>query len=184
MKTNNKNDDKDNTIYNRDFKWPKKSKQVIINKAPTCTLCTNKGQEKNKSIATEEYEKKIKDFQALFDRFPYLKDVICKMSTDEIDNLVKEKNTTVYDSDYNKPKYQGYTNCAKENYEAVDDDDEPFKHDVRIRLKKPHVQRSGVKYSGISPPEPYVVPISEYRSTIHSLGTRIIKEQLMVPKTT
>lgn len=136
---------------------------------------------------TEEYEKKIKDFQALFDRFPYLKDVLCKMNTDEIDNLVKEKLKTVYDSDYNKPNKQGYNvNDAKENYDDdddfSDDDGEPFKRDVRIRLKTPHVQRSGLKYSGISPPEPYVVPISEYRSTIHSLGTKIIKEQLMVPQ--
>jgi len=136
---------------------------------------------------TGEYEKKIKDFQALFDRFPYLKDVLCKMNTDEINNLVKEKHKTVYDSDYNKPNQHGYNfNGVKENYDDgddySDDDGEPFKRDVRIRLKAPHVQRSGLKYSGISPPEPYVVPISEYRSTIHSLGTKIIKEQLMVPQ--
>lgn len=121
----------------------------------------------------------------LFDRFPYLKDVLCTMNTNEMENLIKEKQITVYDSDYNKQKYDGYANnCVKENYSDGDDDDEPLKRNVRIRLKKPQAQRSGVKYSGISPPEPYVVPISEYRSTIHSLGTRIIKEQLMVPKTT
>lgn len=147
-------------------------------------LC--KPQEKNESMVTEEYEKKFKDFQALFDRFPNLKDVLCKMNIDEIDNLVKEKHKTIYDSDYNKPKQHDYTiNDAKVNYndgDDRDDDGEPYKRDVRIRLKKPNVQRLGLKYSGISPPEPYVVPISEYRSTIHSLGTRIIKEQLMVPK--
>jgi len=108
------------------------------------------------------------------------------MSTDEMGNLVKEKHKSTYDLDYNKSKEHGYiTNGEKkEDYEDgddVDDDGEPFKRDERIRLKKPQVQRSGVKYSGISPPEPYVVPISEYRSTIHTLGTRIIKEQLMVP---
>jgi len=110
------------------------------------------------------------------------------MNIDEIKSLVKEKHKTIYDSDYNEPKQHGYTiNDAKENDddgENSDDDGELFKRNVRIRLKKPHVQRLGLKYSGISPPEPYVVPISEYRSTIHSLGTKIIKEQLMVPKTT
>jgi len=109
------------------------------------------------------------------------------MNTDEIENLVKEKHKTIYDSDYNKPNQHGYNiNGAKENHDDdgddCDDDGEPSKRDVRIRLKIPRVQRSGLKYSGVSPPEPYVVPISEYRSTIHLLGTKIIKEQLMVPQ--
>lgn len=112
------------------------------------------------------------------------------MNTDEMNNLAKEKNKTVYDSDYNQLKKHSFnTKIAKADDDDGDNDDDddlggkPFKRDERIRLKKPHVKGSAVKYSGISPPEPYVVPISEYRSTIHSLGMKIIKEQLMVPKT-
>lgn len=59
---------------------------------------------------------------------------------------------------------------------------ELFRHNERILLKRHQVQRSGVKYSGIAPPEPYVLPITEYRSTIHTLGSRIIKERLLIPR--
>lgn len=47
--------------------------------------------------------------------------VLCKINTDEIYNLVKEKYKTIHYSEYNNPKRHGYTvNGAKENY--VDDD--------------------------------------------------------------
>lgn len=57
--------------------------------------------------------------------------VLCKINTDEIYNLVKEKYKNINDSEYNNPKGQGYTvNCAKENYvdgDIRDVDREPIK---------------------------------------------------------
>lgn len=104
------------------------------------------------------------------------------MNLNETRNLAKEKLHTTYDSDYNlnHNDYTTINNVAKEI--KYDDESELIKRGVRGKLKKNVVKTSGSKYTGISPLEPYVVPISEYRSTIHTIGTRIIKEKLLNPK--
>jgi len=134
---------------------------------PTCTICTIH-EETNKSVATTENEKKINDFRALLNRFPYLKDALCKTNLDDIDKLIEKKDQTTYDSDY-KIKH--------------DDHGGLFKREERVKLKSCQGKNCGVKFSAVSPPEPYVVSVSEYRSTIHTTGTRIINEQLLVTKT-
>lgn len=107
------------------------------------------------------------------------------MKLNEIHNLAKEKLHTTYDSDYNLNHNDYSTINVKKDFKYDDDNNdesELIKRGVRGKLKKNVVKTSGVKYTGIAPPEPYVVPISEYRSTIHTIGTRIIKEQLLNPK--
>lgn len=128
----------------------------------------------------QEYERKITDFQALLHRFPYLKDILCKLNSDKMHNFVKEKHQTTYDADY---KSKRTSNSNKITIEKKDNNNrELIKKDKRIILKKHEVSRCKVKYAGILPPEPFVVPISEYRSTIHTLGTIIIKDKLLNPK--
>lgn len=146
--------------------------------APICTIC--KPIEKNRCItATQEYDQ-VNDVQALLNRFPYLKDLLCKINSDEMHNLIKDKHETTYDSDFKK-KHHDYAKVYVTE-EGIKDGSELCRPNERVLLKRHQVQRSGVKYSGIAPSEPYVLPISEYRSTIHTLGTRIIKEHLLVPR--
>lgn len=111
----------------------------------------------------------------MFNRFPYLKDALSKTNFDEIDKLIEEKNQTTYDSDY-KIKHDGHGRIIR--HVAKDDDDHsgPFKREERIKLKRVQGKNCGAKFSTVSSPEPYVIPISEYRSTIHTTGTRIINE--------
>lgn len=155
--------------------------QIEKKQTPPCTICIP--DEKKESIVTQEYERRENDFQALFNRYPYLKDIICKMKPVEMQNLIKEKLQTTYDTDYNL-NHRDYTTISVAKETKYDDDNElvKIKRGERGRLKKNVVQTSGLKYTGIAPPEPYIVPISEYRSTIHAIGTRIIKEQLLNPK--
>lgn len=119
------------------------------------------------------------------DRFPYLKDVICKMNSTETRNLQKlEKLQSTYDWDY-KPKFHKPSKIVlKENDGRGGNNDnvEFSKPDQRGVLKKQEQQKSGFKYVGVLPPEQYTVPISEYRSTIHTIGKRIIREKLLYPR--
>lgn len=94
--------------------------------------------------------------------------------------LVKEKHQTTYNANY-KSKHKSNTGrIIMENYDNKRD--ELIRNDKRGILRKHEISRCSVKYAGISPPEPLVIPISEYRSTIHTIGTRIIKDQLLNPK--
>lgn len=156
-----------------------------IKQAPPCTISIALS-EKNESVSKQDYEQRVKDFQKVFDRFPYLKDVLCKIKPEKMDDLVKEKTQTTYDSDYKQQQRkhnldQSKKNCPNEE-EKDDENEELPKFYNRIILKNRRVHKSDVKYSGVAPPEPYVPPVSEYRSTIHKIGTRIIKEKLLIPR--
>lgn len=100
-----------------------------------------------------------------------------------MDNLVKEKHQTTYDWDYKQQKYLDHNIKKLPDEDEKDDENEELpRFNNRIILKNRRVHKSDVKYSGVAPPEPYVPPISEYRSTIHKIGTRIIKEKLLIPR--
>lgn len=152
--------------------------------APTCTVCLKPDEtDVSAAVPVSERQRKANDFKALLDRFPYLRDALCKIrSGDENDGFpqINDRQRSTYDRDYTPKRHHVSKIAGDQN----DDDDEsrhagPAK---RVALKARVPKSTPVKFTTVKPPEPYVVPISEYRATIHTIGTRIIRERMLSPK--
>lgn len=152
---------------------------------PPCTACLKPDEtDASAAVAVGERQRKANDFKALLHRFPYLRNALCGIrSGDENGGFspVEDRQRSTYDRDYAPKRRHDISKIAEDRN---DDDHEP-RHagpDKRVALKAPAPKSTPVKFTNVKPPEPYVVPISEYRATIHTIGARIIRERLLSPK--
>lgn len=96
----------------------------------------------------------------------------------------EEKQRTTYNRDYgSRSDCRSTMGTVEPNINDAADDDHDDDDELVERvnnwvpLKSQGPQRTNVKFVRTMSHEPFVVPISEYRSTIHAIGKRIMNER-------
>lgn len=92
----------------------------------------------------------------------------------------EEKQRTTYDRDYGSRSYcRSGMGTDEPNINDDDDHDDDDDTVERIHnwvpLKSQGPQRTNVEFVKTMSHEPSVIPISEYRSTIHAIGKKILR---------